>query len=98
MAQSPQQVNCRRAIFFVISGITLLNAIFAPGGAMKLSLAAKFNIVFLTISGIGFAAASTVTNYLLQENAREETLQNARMLMQAALSARTYTTGQIVPL
>jgi protein-histidine pros-kinase len=65
---------------------------------MKLSLAAKFNIVFLTISGLGFAAASAVTNYLLQENAREETLQNARMLMQAALSARSYTTAQIVPL
>ena len=65
---------------------------------MKLSLAAKFNIVFLSIFGIGFGAASAVTNYLLQENAREETLQSARVLMQAALAARSYTSDQIVPL
>jgi HAMP domain-containing protein len=65
---------------------------------MKLSLAAKFNIVFLAIFGVGFGAASGVTNYLLQENAREETLQSARVLMQAALAARSYTSGQIVPL
>lgn len=65
---------------------------------MKLSIAAKFNIVFLAIFGIGFGAASGVTNYLLQENAREETLQSARVLMQAALAARSYTSGQIVPL
>ena len=65
---------------------------------MKLSIAAKFNIVFLTIFGIGFAAASGVTNYLLQDNAREETLQSARVLMQSALAARSYTTAQIVPL
>jgi HAMP domain-containing protein len=65
---------------------------------MTLSLAAKFNLVFVTIFGIGFAAASLVTNHLLQQNAREETLQSARVLMQAAVAARTYTTAQIVPL
>jgi protein-histidine pros-kinase len=65
---------------------------------MKLSLAAKFNIVFLVISGLGFVAASAVTNYLLQKNAREETLENARVLMQSALAARSYTSAQIVPL
>lgn len=65
---------------------------------MKFSIAAKFNIVFLTVFGIGFAAAVGVTNYLLQENAREETLQSARVLMQSALAARTYTAAQIVPL
>ncbi|TFW28941.1 Tll0287-like domain-containing protein [Massilia horti] len=65
---------------------------------MKLSLAAKFNIVFLAISGIGFAAASFVTHHLLQANAREETLQNARVLLESALAARKYTTDQIGPL
>lgn len=65
---------------------------------MKLSIAAKFNIVFLAIFGVGFVAASVVTNYLLQDNAREETLQNARVLMQAATAARSYTSSQIVPL
>jgi HAMP domain-containing protein len=65
---------------------------------MRLSIAAKFNVVFLTIFGVGFIGASAVTDYLLRENARQETLQNARVLMQAALAARTYTSAQIVPL
>ena len=66
---------------------------------MKLSIAAKFNIVFLSIFAVGFGAASLVTNYLLQRNAREETLQSARVLMlQSALAARSYTAAQIVPL
>jgi HAMP domain-containing protein/type II secretory pathway pseudopilin PulG len=65
---------------------------------MKLSLAAKFNIVFLAIFAIGFAAASAVTNHLLQQNARAETLESARVLMQAASAARSYTSGQIAPL
>jgi len=65
---------------------------------MKFSIAAKFNVVFLSIFAIGFGAASAVTNYLLQENAREETLESARVLMQSALAARSYTSRQIVPL
>lgn len=65
---------------------------------MKLSLAAKFNIVFLVIFGIGFVAASAVTNHLLQNNAREETLQSARVLMQAASAARSYTSTHVAPL
>jgi HAMP domain-containing protein len=65
---------------------------------MKFSIAAKFNVVFLSIFALGFGAASAVTNYLLQENAREETLQNARVLMQSAMAARSYTAAQIVPL
>ena len=65
---------------------------------MKLSLAAKFNIVFVTIFGVGFVAASAVTDYLLRQDAREETLQTARMLMEAASAARSYTSNQILPL
>jgi HAMP domain-containing protein len=65
---------------------------------MKMSLAAKFNVVFLTIFGIGFIAASAVTHYLLQKNAREETLQNARVLLHAAAAARSYTSTQVLPL
>jgi HAMP domain-containing protein len=65
---------------------------------MTFSIAAKFNVVFLSIFAVGFGAASAVTNYLLQENAREETLQSARVLMQSALAARSYTAAQIVPL
>lgn len=65
---------------------------------MKFSLAAKFNIVFVLVFATGFAASTAVTNHLLHANAREETLQNARVLLQAATAARSYTTAQIFPL
>ncbi len=65
---------------------------------MKFSIATKFNIVFISIFIIGFVAASAVTDYLLKNNAREESLQSARVLMHAATAARSYTTGQILPL
>ena len=65
---------------------------------MKISIVAKFNIVFITIFAVGFIAAGMIANNLLRENAREETLQNARLLMESAKAARTYTSKQIVPL
>lgn len=65
---------------------------------MKLSLAVKFNIVFLAVFIVGFAASSLFTYRLLQKSAREESLDNARMLMGAASAASVYTSGQIVPL
>ncbi|MDL2354026.1 MAG: DUF3365 domain-containing protein [Pseudomonadota bacterium] len=65
---------------------------------MKFSIAAKFNLVFVTIFAIGFAAAGVVADGLLKQSAREETLQNARLLLEAAKSVRGYTAGQIAPL
>jgi HAMP domain-containing protein/nitrate reductase cytochrome c-type subunit len=65
---------------------------------MKFSLAAKFNMVFIAISGFGFVAATLIANNLLKDSAREETLQSARVLMQSASAARAYTTKQIAPL
>ncbi len=65
---------------------------------MKLSIATKFNLVFVTIFAIGFVAAGVVANTLLKQSAREETLQNARLLLEAAKSVRGYTSSQIAPL
>lgn len=65
---------------------------------MKLSIATKFNLVVLTIFTIGFVAAGYMANKLLAESARQETLQNARLLMESAKAVRTYTSKQIVPL
>jgi len=58
----------------------------------------KFNIVFIAIFLIGLGAAGYVSNQLLQNNAREEILQNARLVMEAGLATRSYTSGQIRPL
>ena len=63
---------------------------------MKLIL--KFNVVFIAIFLIGLGAAGYVSNQLLQQNAREEILQNARLVMETALATRAYTSGQIRPL
>nr|WP_314577957.1 DUF3365 domain-containing protein [uncultured Pseudomonas sp.] len=65
---------------------------------MKLSLAVKFNVVFLTVFVVGFVASSLFANYLLQRSARDESLDKARMLMSAAAATSVYTSDQIAPL
>jgi len=58
----------------------------------------KFNIVFIAIFLIGLGAAGYVSNQLLQQNAREEILQNARLVMETSLATRAYTSSQVRPL
>jgi len=58
----------------------------------------KFNLVFVLVFLLGLAAAGYVSHELLQKNAREEILQNARLLMETSLSTRAYTSGQVGPL
>jgi HAMP domain-containing protein len=58
----------------------------------------KFNLVFIVVFLIGLAAAATVSHQLLQRNAREEIVQNARLLMESALATRAYTSTQVGPL
>lgn len=58
----------------------------------------KFNLVLLGIFVLGFLVAGYVSYRALQQNAREEILQNARLMMESALSSRTYTTTQVKPL
>ena len=58
----------------------------------------KFNLVFIVVFLIGLAAAATVSHQLLQRNAREEIVQNARLLMESALATRSYTSTQVGPL
>jgi HAMP domain-containing protein len=63
---------------------------------MKLIL--KFNLVLFLVFAVGFLAAGMVTNRLLQRNAKAEILENARIMMEAALAVRSYTSTQINPL
>jgi protein-histidine pros-kinase len=58
----------------------------------------KFNLVLAGIFVLGFLVAGYVSYTALQKNAREEIVQNARLMMEAALSARNYTTTQVAPL
>ncbi|MBI4204955.1 MAG: DUF3365 domain-containing protein [Betaproteobacteria bacterium] len=63
---------------------------------MKLIL--KFNLVFVVVFIAGLVAAGYVSRTLLQQNAREEVAQNARLVMETALSTRAYTSNQLRPL
>jgi HAMP domain-containing protein len=63
---------------------------------MKLLL--KFNLVFLFVFALALGATGYVSWTLLERNAREEITQNARLLMDTALAARTYTSTQVNPL
>lgn len=62
-----------------------------------MGLRLKFNLVLIVVFLGGFAAAGFITRQLLQDNAREEVLRNARLLMDTALSVRAYTVEQIKP-
>jgi HAMP domain-containing protein len=63
---------------------------------MKLIL--KFNLVLLAVGAVGFAATAAVSYRMLQDKARAETLQNARLMMEAATATRSYTNTNIVHL
>jgi protein-histidine pros-kinase len=63
-----------------------------------MKLIVKFNLVLLLVFAIGFLATGYFSNRLLQQNAKQEILENARIMMEAALAVRTYTATQIKPL
>jgi HAMP domain-containing protein len=63
---------------------------------MKLLL--KFNLVLCIVFAVGFVIAGYVCNRLLQQNARAEIMENARIMIEAAVAVRSYTATQIKPL
>jgi HAMP domain-containing protein len=65
------------------------------GGVMGLRL--KFNLVLVLVFFAGFMAAGLISRQLLQDNARDEVLRNARLMMDTALAVRAYTVEQIQP-
>jgi len=58
----------------------------------------KFNAALVAIFAVGFALAGIVSYNVLHNNAREEVLQHARLMMEVLSSTRTYTNLQIKPL
>jgi protein-histidine pros-kinase len=61
-------------------------------------LVLKFNLVLLVIFALGFAAAGAFSKSLLEKSAREDVLQDARLIMESALASRAYTINQVAPL
>ena len=58
----------------------------------------KFNAALAAVFVIGLLVTGLVSYGVLQANAREEILDNARVMMESASSARSYTNTQIKPL
>jgi HAMP domain-containing protein len=63
-----------------------------------MKLVAKFNLVLVGVCSIGLAIAGYLSYNILQKNAREEVVQHAGMMMEAALAIRSYTVSEIRPL
>lgn len=63
---------------------------------MKLLL--KFNLVLLLVFAVGLVSTGFICRRLLRQNAKAEIMENARIMMEAAIAVRTYTATQIKPL
>ncbi|TXH45908.1 MAG: DUF3365 domain-containing protein [Burkholderiaceae bacterium] len=58
----------------------------------------KFNLVFVLIFLLGLVVTGLASRRMLEANAQEETLQQARFLLEKALAVRSYTSTQVAPL
>jgi HAMP domain-containing protein len=63
-----------------------------------MKLLPKFNLILGLVLAAGLAATAAVSQFYLQNDAREEVLRQARLMMEAMRSARDYTTKEIKPL
>ena len=63
-----------------------------------MGLRTKFNLVLLLAFAIGLALAAYLSDRILKDNAREEVVQHARIMIESALGARSYTAQHIQPL
>lgn len=58
----------------------------------------KFNVVLLLVFAVGLVTTGLICRRLLRQNAQAEIMENARIMMEAAIAVRTYTATQIKPL
>lgn len=63
-----------------------------------MGLKAKFNLVMLAAFLVGLALAASLSYAIVQQNAREEVLQQARIMIDAASAVRGYTDKEVGPL
>jgi protein-histidine pros-kinase len=63
-----------------------------------LKLIWKFNLAILAVAAVAFILAAIVSYTVLHANARDEVLQNARVMMESANASSDYTNAQVRPL
>ena len=60
-----------------------------------MNLVLKFNLVLLGTVAIGMAATAAIGQRILQDRARQETVQSARMMLETAMATRSYTSKHV---
>ena len=63
-----------------------------------MKLLVKFNLIYVIVMALGVAVSGVLARSLLVDNAQEEVLNTARMLIDKANAVRGYTSGQITKL
>jgi protein-histidine pros-kinase len=63
-----------------------------------MKLLVKFNLIFALVFGLGMIPAGFLSHSFLRSVAHDQVIEQARLMMQAALATRTYTVKQIKPL
>jgi HAMP domain-containing protein len=63
-----------------------------------MGITTKFNIALLLVSALGLGAAGWLSQRLLHDNARDEVLLQAGIMMETAKAIRDYTVDEIRPL
>jgi HAMP domain-containing protein len=63
-----------------------------------MGLRTKLNLVLSLVFSIGLGSSAYLANRVLQQNARQEVLQNARIMIESAQGAANYTVQEITPL
>jgi HAMP domain-containing protein len=63
-----------------------------------MSLFVKFNLILVLVFSFALLPVGYISQSLLQKNARQEVIDNARIMMQTAIATRSYTVKQIKPL
>src|SRR3981081_2427232 len=63
----------------------------------NMGLRLKLNLVLIAVFIVGLGVTGFVSYELLHQNARDEVLRNAGVMMEASLSMRNYTVAQVRP-
>lgn len=62
-----------------------------------MGLRLKFNLVLIAVFAIGIACSGYISRRILQDNAKEEVVRNAGLMMASAQAVRSYTVQQVKP-
>lgn len=63
-----------------------------------MNLLAKFTLILTTVFAVGLIAVCLVTDSMLKHSAKQEVINNARLMTETALATRAYTAHQVTPL